>query len=95
MKLTHFILNFVSDSATSRATIGRAMLNEGIFVRSEGTSMTVVINGVDRVRIKAEPGIDNTVVTIQQIGMGMIDGQESMKLMESSKRSEKETIFGG
>ena len=90
----------ISDTPSARATVSRALQSEGVVVRDDGTeelpyNIAVVINGEERVRIVGEETEEHVRLIIQQIGIGMIDGQSSLQLLESVKGKQDCDVYGG
>ena len=52
-------------------------------------------NGLEVVRIVVEETSTRTTVVFQQFGIGMLDGQDSLMLMNSQKKRSADDIFGG
>ena len=47
------------------------------------------------VRICIEENLEHTTIVFEQRGIGMLDGQDSLELMESVKSSNSEHLLGG
>ena len=80
--------------------MSRALHGEGVVVRDEGSddvpyNIAIVVNGEERVRIVGEETEEHVRLIIQQIGIGMIDGQSSLRLLESVKGKDDSEVFGG
>ena len=57
--------------------------------------IVVSANGVMLVRIVVEDGLKDTTIIMEQCGIGMIDGLESLQLLESEKTKGSSKLFGG
>ena len=91
----------VADTPSGRATLSRATLCEGVKVvvdeESVGNvrSLTVMMNGSEQVRMFVEEGGMSTTLIIRQTGMGMIDAQSSLQMLESAKAGSEDNVYGG
>ena len=57
--------------------------------------IVVSANGDMLVRIVVEDGLEDTTIIMEQCGIGMIDGLESLQLLESEKTKGSSKLFGG
>ena len=94
----------ITANACHHATVGRALQSEPVKVRvdPEGCGHNFehkisvqLTNGLEVVRIMVEETCTHTTVVIQQFGIGMLDGQDSLMLMDSQKQRSTEEVFGG
>ena len=84
----------------ARATISSAYRSEGVRVRLKSDqfnerNIVISINGKERVHILVEEDDQHVRVIMQQVGIGMIDGQSSLQLLESSKTTDDSDVYGG
>ena len=82
-------------SACEQAAISSALGNERLKVDVTNHLIKVHLDDVCIVRMSVDAGESETTIVIEQEGLGMIDGQTSLVLMESTKVDDAGKIYGG
>ena len=90
----------IADYACHRAMVERALQKERVQVvldyrQCRHHEVLVRIDEEDFVRMFVEETPTHSTIIIEQIGIGMLDGKDSLMLMDSRKRENSEQIFGG
>ena len=91
----YFVITFMADTPCHQATINRALIHERVKVDVQHDTIDVSLSGKVIVRLHVEEGATDSAIIIEQFGIGMIDGQSSLMLMESNKTIDKSNLFGG
>ena len=96
-------MHIPADNPVHRATIDRALQSEAMKVRANTSSgefdfdheIVVTANEAVVARFMLETSERHTTIVIQQFGIGMLDGLQSLQLMDSQKPTRTNNVFGG